>query len=202
LRDVVYRYGDHVALAIPQLEVSLRRPIGITGPNGSGKTTLACLIAGVLAPTAGSLELDGIASVLVDPEQIAFLPQSPVLIDAFSVEENIRLVAPRVSRAEIERELAQLGLTVPLSRTMSELSRGEQRRVALARALLKKPQLLILDEPDAWLDAAGRALLVSRLKQEDGQRSIIFVSHRADLLPLARTVLALDRGQSSVSFQP
>lgn len=183
VRDVRVVYGEHLALAIDELALDLSRPLLITGPNGAGKTTLAALIAGVTLPTTGALELDGVAPHSLAPESVAFVPQDPVLIEALTVFENVQLVAPDCSRDEARLVLRRLGMNraeTALDAAAGTFSRGERRRIAVARALLKRPQLLVLDEPDAWLDTPGRAELREALLQLSHDCAVVVVSHRSE----------------------
>ncbi len=191
LRNLVHRYGEHEALRVNELDVELERVVVIVGPNGSGKTTLGALIVGVLTPSQGAVTLDGIPAGDVNRDQLAFVPQTPLILETLSVEENVRLVAPHADTALIERQLRALGFTRELAVPAGQLSRGEQRRVAIARAIVKDPLLLILDEPDSWLDAAGREVIAELLTRESRRRRVILISHRQDLVPAGATVIEL-----------
>jgi len=173
------------------LDVDLAGIAVIVAPNGAGKTTLARLICGVLVPGAGTIELDGIACALLDRDELAFVPQTPLLVESLSIEENVRLVVPDAAPEVITGRLSELGLRYPLAQATAQLSRGEQRRIAIARALLKAPRLLLLDEPDAWLDELGRRRLAEVLTREAANRAIIVVSHRLDWLPQGANVINL-----------
>ncbi len=173
-------------------DVDLRRLTIIVAPNGTGKTTLARLICGVLVADGGTLEVDGIACGDVSRDDFGFVPQNPLIIEALTIEENVRLVAPDSTTEAIERGLLELGLQHPLDQLAGALSRGEQRRVAIARAILKKPRLLLLDEPDVWLDAEGRASLARVLNRQLAERAVIVVSHRRDWLPGDGQVIDLE----------
>lgn len=190
LRAVTVRYGHHIALDRVSLTLP---PYGITvvlGPNGAGKSTLARVIAGALQPTEGRCTANGVALTEVSPAQVAFVPQHPCFVEEGSVLHNVHLIAPTANPTEVAETLAALGLQVALDRSVSELSRGEQRRVAVARALLKRPRLLVLDEPDAWLDRRGREALAAVLRREGESRAVVWVTHRADLVdPAARVVV-------------
>lgn len=191
IRDLSVRYAGHLALCIPSWEASVERPLGIVGPNGSGKSTLAMVLSGVLAPSEGGAVVGGVPSVRIDRDAVAFVPQEPVLIETLTIAQNVRLVAPEATDEEVVRMLRRLGLDKPLEQKAGDLSRGERRRIALARALLKEAQLLVLDEPDSWLDVAGREALFELLRDQAGKCAIVLVSHRDDLLPLVGSVVRL-----------
>ncbi len=185
-------YGTSLGVRVDELSVELDGPLAIVGRNGSGKTTLARALAGLVRPTRGLIELDGMAAHEIDPDAIAFVPQEPVFVDTLSVAENIRLVAPNATTETITACLAELGLDVPLEQMASSLSRGEQHRIALARAMLRSPELLVLDEPDAWLDAEGRERLTACLGAIAERTSLIVVTHRTVFAERAARVLVLE----------
>jgi ABC-type transport system involved in cytochrome bd biosynthesis fused ATPase/permease subunit len=192
------RYGDHLALDLPRLELSLGAPLVVRGPNGSGKTTLGLLLCGVLSPTRGGLTLDGAACSDLDRDDLAFVPQNPLILETLSVRENIELVAPQASPEAMKELLLSLGFEQSLEHRASALSRGEQRRLAITRALLKAPRLLVLDEPDSWLDQAGRSALLAVLEQEAGERAVVVITHRGDFVPRGAEILELDAQHHAV----
>jgi len=191
VRALAHRYGDVLGVSAEALDVDLEGPLVLVGRNGSGKSTLASLIAGVFSPSSGTVELDGVACHRLDPDAIAFVPQEPVIIGALTVAENVRLVAPLASDEAISETLASLGLTVELDHPSAELSRGECRRIALCRALLKGARLIVLDEPDAWLDSQGRTRLLALLEQLRRTAAVVLVTHRAEIAGAASMAIVL-----------
>ncbi len=191
LAALEFRYGDAVALALPELTFDLHGPLAITGPNGAGKSTLAALLAGALEPSAGAIRFDDTDVRNMHPAAIAFVPQEPVLIASLSVRENMRLVAPEASDEVLGRALDAVELAAPLDAPVGSLSRGEQRRIAVARALAKDPLVLVVDEPDAWIDTAGRLCLARVLRAEAHVRAVIMVSHRDEVIAVAANELVL-----------
>lgn len=188
---VTVHYGDHVGLRGVSFTVPLCGLIAVIGPNGSGKSTLVRALAGVLPLSSGSLTVGDVSASELDPNQVVLVPQNPLFIDAFTIAENVKLVAPEATESEMATVLRALGLEQPMDHPAANLSRGEQRRVAVARALLRNPRLLILDEPDAWLDLSGRRLLAEVLKKESQLRAIVLVSHRSELVRYADRVIVL-----------
>lgn len=174
-------------------EIELDRLTLIVAPNGAGKTTLARLICGMLTPDRGTLQVDGIGCAEIARDDFGFVPQNPLIIDTLTIEENVRLVAPDADAEAIGRLLFELGLERSIGSLAGELSRGEQRRIAIARAILKEPRLLLLDEPDVWLDKTGREILARVLQRQLPARAVIVVSHRADWLPTDARVIDLER---------
>jgi ABC-type multidrug transport system ATPase subunit len=191
LRDVTVRYGDRLALDRVNLTLPARGITTVVGPNGAGKSTLARVLAGALAPSEGRCAAGGIALADVAPGDVAFVPQNPCIVESLSALDNVRLAAPDAAPAAVSAALAALGLPIALDRPASALSRGEQRRLAIARAVLRRPRLLVLDEPDAWLDLAGRADLAATLRHAAASCPVVLVTHRADLVEHDARVVVL-----------
>ncbi|RYZ11087.1 MAG: ABC transporter ATP-binding protein [Comamonadaceae bacterium] len=155
----------------------------LVGRSGSGKTTLLKLAAGLLAPTAGTILLRGSAGI--DPKQVGFMFQSPTLLEWLKVRDNVLLpisLQRRPTAADtqaVDALLARVGLPGLGDRLPHQLSGGQQSRVALARALVLAPPLLLLDEPFAALDALTREELqrdLSTLARTRGT-TVLFVTH-------------------------
>jgi ABC-2 type transport system ATP-binding protein len=153
------RYGRHWALSDCTLDVPRGRVVGLVGPNGAGKTTLLSLAAGMLPPTAGTIEVLG-GRPAAGPAQLAkvgFVAQDTPTYAGLTVDEHLRLGAklnPRWDDALARDRIARLGLD-PAHRA-SRLSGGQQAQLALTLGLAKRPELLILDEPVASLDPLAR----------------------------------------------
>ena len=184
LRDVSFGYPglaavvDRVELALAPGEVHC-----LVGRSGCGKTTLLKLAAGLLAPTAGQVLLQDHAPL--GGREVGFVFQAPTLLDWLRVRDNVLLPVSLQRRptphdsAAAEALLAQLGLAALADRYPRQLSGGQQSRVALARALLLQPPLLLLDEPFAALDAITREELqhdLLRLARARGA-TVLFVTH-------------------------
>jgi ABC-type multidrug transport system fused ATPase/permease subunit len=179
---LTFGYGTDPIFFELSLRLPLERITVLTGPNGVGKSTLAALISGTLEPVKGRIELDGFQCAAIDPEQTALVPQSPLLMEGLTVEENVRLIAPQAAQEDISSTLEQLGFEFPLDTQAGRLSRGEQRRIAIARALLKRPRVLVLDEPEVWLDTEGRKRLAQALGRRLPECAILVIAHRTDWL--------------------
>lgn len=189
--SLTVRYGAHVALADVSLSLPSRGVTAIVGPNGAGKSTLARALVGHLVGVSGEVRFGPHPIGDLHPDVLALVPQQPVLVESLTVAENVRLVAPCATDAEIRAALARVGSSVDLSHLAGALSRGEQRRIAIARATLRNPLLLVLDEPDAWLDRAGREAVAHVLRDESARRAVVVVTHRAELVRWVDRVVVL-----------
>ncbi|GAC1484936.1 MAG: type I secretion system permease/ATPase [Acetobacteraceae bacterium] len=174
----------------------------IVGPNGAGKTTLLRLLAGVLRPSRGSVLLDG-APVRGGPA-VGYLPQSVCLLDGSIVENVGRYegelddVVDASRRAGVHDLIGRMGrgYDTPLTSDGAALSGGMRQRVGLARALYGSPTLLLLDEPDASLDAEGSAALIRALRAScDAGAIAVVISHRPALREIADLEIELRAGR-------
>jgi ABC-type multidrug transport system ATPase subunit len=184
------RFGDKRALRAIDLDVPRGGFAVVTGPNGSGKTTLLRLCAGLARPSEGELQVD------VSRERIGFLAHEPLVYRELTALENLELYG-RLYRVPERRErigmlLERFGLWEQRRERASALSRGQLQRLALCRALLHKPELLILDEPFSGLDSDGAELLDRELAGMRGQRTLLVSTHDPErVAPLASGRLAL-----------
>jgi putative ABC transport system ATP-binding protein len=206
LRDLRFAWGRQPVLDVGSLEVRRGERVFIQGPSGSGKSTLLGLIGGVLLPNSGDVmvlgeRLNGLSGSRRDAFRVAhvgFVFQMFNLLPYLSVVENVLLPArfskERRSRAlahgqslgnEALRLLGALGLTDAdlLGRRVTELSVGQQQRVAVARALLGSPELIVADEPTSSLDADLKEQFLQLLFKEcaEAGATVLFVSHDSAL---------------------
>jgi ABC-type multidrug transport system ATPase subunit len=184
------RYGLKRVLRGLDFELERGGFLVVTGANGAGKTTLLRLCAGLAVPTGGTLE--------VEPERglIGFLGHEPLVYRELTALENLdlygRLYHVPERRERIGMLLERFGLWEERGRRASALSRGQLQRLALCRALLHKPELLILDEPFAGLDVEGSELLDRELAGMRDRRTILVATHDPErVAPLASGRLAL-----------
>lgn len=183
-----------VALELPYLEIGAGGRLAIKGPNGSGKTTLLHVIAGILRPSEGLVEIEGINLYeLGEPrrdrlraERIGYILQSACLVDALTAMENVQCAAGfsgrfsrREQRTRSREILARFGLGDRLDHRPQQLSTGEQQRVAAARALVNDPTIVLCDEPTASLDRATASLLLGDLERQCSSRgtTLVVASH-------------------------
>ena len=189
-RALEKRYGAKRALRALDLDVDRGAFHVVTGPNGSGKTTLLRLVAGLAAPTRGEL------SVAAQREDVGFVGHEPLVYRELTAMENLRMYARLYRVAEpgerIGMLLERFGLWDARNERAASYSRGMLQRLALARALLHEPTLLLLDEPYSGLDADGVALLDRELAERRGRATFLVTTHDpARLAPLATGSLAL-----------
>jgi putative ABC transport system ATP-binding protein len=185
--------GRVEALAGVDLDVAPGEFLAVTGPSGSGKSTLLHLIAGLDVPDAGTVwvggtDLSGLdedGRALLRREKIGVVFQAFNLLDVFTAEENVALplaLAGRPARAAVARAAAALervGLAHRRTHRPAELSGGEQQRVAVARALVIEPLLLLADEPTGSLDSDSAARVIDLLRglADERRRAIVLVTH-------------------------
>jgi heme exporter protein A len=189
-RGLERRYGDKRVLRGLDFDLQRGGFLVVTGPNGAGKTTLLRLCAGLALPSAGTLEVES------DRSGIGFLGHEPLVYLELTALENLDLYG-RLYRVPERRErigmlLERFGLWESRRERASALSRGQLQRLALCRALLHKPELLILDEPFAGLDEEGAALLDRELAGMLERRTMLVATHDPErLAPLQSGRLAL-----------
>jgi ABC-2 type transport system ATP-binding protein len=187
-------YGERRALQDVSFAAAAGELVAIIGPNGAGKTTLLQILAGALAPSAGSVSLDR--------RDVGWVPQQPAIYSKLSVRENLRLFA-RLEKvadvdATVDRMLDQTELRDRAGDAVGRLSGGNQQRVNVAVGLLGDPAVLLLDEPSSSLDPRQRERLwafVSRLAQ-DGGTTVVYSTHNvAEAERYADRLLVLADGE-------
>jgi heme exporter protein A len=172
------------------LDVRAGELLLVTGPNGSGKSTLLALIAGLLAPTEGEIDVD------LPRGRMGYLAHEPLVYKELTALENLdlygRLYHVPERRETIGALLERFGLWAARHQRVGSFSRGMQQRLALCRVLLHGPELLLLDEPHAGLDASAQTLVDDLLAESAGSRTLVVASHDPERVsPLATQALAL-----------
>ncbi|MBY0555282.1 ABC transporter ATP-binding protein [bacterium] len=191
IRNLKFSYGLTEILDIPALTIAEGEIVFLNGPSGSGKSTLLELIAGILKSQSGSVNVCGHNLSEMNPGQldhfraqnVGYIFQSFNLIPYLSVLENIQLPflfqKNQLDEKELLHLVKSLGLIDYLGRAVSQLSVGQQQRVAVARALIKKPKLILADEPTSALDYNHRENFLKILFNlcRLHKTSVLFVSH-------------------------
>lgn len=186
LRSVVCILGRFPALAGVDLDVSHGEVLLLSGPNGAGKTTLLRALAGLVPVHRGEAEVLGVnlrEDRRAARRRLALVGHDTACYDDLTVRENLRFAARAAGAASdaADEAMGTLGLTTLAGTVHGRLSAGQRRRLALAVALARRPQLLMLDEPHAGLDAEGREALARIVTAAPAEgRTVMIVSHELD----------------------
>jgi putative ABC transport system ATP-binding protein len=213
-RDIVKELGHGAGKVRALKGVSLTLNAGeltlLMGPSGSGKTTLLSILGCILTPTEGTLHVAGEPTAGLTPEQLAerrrrhigFIFQAYNLFPTLTAEENVRVALDvrrqRGSEATVraQRALQQVGLRHKLKSYPANMSGGEQQRVAVARALVGAPSVMLADEPTAALDSENGLAVMQLLSEiaRDKSRAVLAVTHDPRTVPFANRVLRIEDG--------
>ena len=203
-------------LCIPALRIIPGEHVAIAGENGAGKSTMAKLIARLYDPVRGSIRLGGedIRNIQLESlrQQVCYLPRDPALFDGTLIS-NLRFVQPAASDHELGEVIQSVGLssfvaTLPdglrqrIGPAGGQLSGGERQRLAIARALLQQPRVLILDEATCCLDPGAEALVLQNIRRKLSGSTLIVVSHRLTTFSTFARVLILSGGRIVHDGQP
>jgi HlyD family secretion protein len=212
LKEVSFRYAPDrpPAASRVSLRIPARTAVGLVGANGSGKTTVVDLIAGLLVPETGQIEVDGIAIHDANraswQSRIAYVPQNIFLLDT-TIEQNVALGVPKAAidheRLRAAAQLAQLDeivATLPrgydqmIGERGVQLSGGQRQRIGIARALYTDASVLILDEATNALDGLSEQELVATLFRLRGRYTVIVIAHRLSTVRACDVIYELDSG--------
>ncbi len=215
----IYRTNSVETLALRGVDLVIAKGefTALVGPSGSGKSTLLHLLGGLDKPTSGEVFLEGKALSQLSPEQLArlrlsrigFVFQSYNLIPVLTVLENVTFVLelqgiPARERERKAREiLAELGIEKYARQFPQRLSGGEQQRVAVARAVVGEPAIVLADEPTANLDGESSQTLIGLMRRlnESRRTTFLFATHDARLLDQVKRVLILQDGRITADLQ-
>jgi ABC-2 type transport system ATP-binding protein len=206
IRGVSHRYGDRLALDDLSLNIAPQEIFGFLGPNGGGKTTLFRLLSTLVRPQSGEISVLGrdlVADQVAVREQIGVVFQAPSLDKKLTVAENLRHhgrlygLRGRDLETRASEMLERLGLSDRRDTLAEELSGGLRRRVELAKGLLHRPRLLLLDEPSTGLDPAARSDLWQYLELVRGRDgvTVVLTTHLLEEAERADRLAILDRGR-------
>src|SRR3954465_2725512 len=210
LRGIEKRYGDVAAVTGLDLELREGEFVSLLGPSGCGKTTTLRMIAGFIAPSAGTIEMEGqllsSAAGVLPPEkrQMSMIFQSYAVWPNMTVEQNVAfgLELRKLPREDVRRRVGQILEVVHMghlaARYPAELSGGQQQRVALARAIVIEPEVLLLDEPLSNLDANLREEMRSEIRRlhDEFRITTVYVTHdQAEAMGTSDRIVVMNAGR-------
>jgi len=210
-RDLTFTYPDAQEPALHGVNLKIRagEKVGVLGRIGSGKSTLAKLVLGLYMPTEGAVLIDGIDARQIDPADlrraIGYVPQNPVLFYG-SLKFNITMGAPFATDAHMlaAADLAGVsafasqhpkGFNMLIGERGDSLSGGQRQAIAVARAMINDPPILLLDEPSSNMDNQSEMQLKERLRAAGVGKTMLLATHRTALLDLVDRLIVIDRGR-------
>lgn len=212
VRNLVKKYGNHVAVDHLNFTVEKGKIYGFLGPNGAGKSTTMNMITGYIASTEGEILIDG-HNILEEPEaakkKIGYLPEIPPLYQDMTVKEYLRFAGelksiPKEKReSHIDEVMSTTKITDMKNRLIKNLSKGYKQRVGLAQALLGYPEIIILDEPTVGLDPKQIIEIRDLIKNLGRKHTVILSSHiLSEVSAVCDQVLIIDKGRLVASDTP
>lgn len=212
VRNLVKKYGNHVAVDHLNFTVEKGKIYGFLGPNGAGKSTTMNMITGYIASTEGDILIDG-HNILEEPEEakkrIGYLPEIPPLYQDMTVKEYLEFAAelkavPREKKkSNIEEVMSTIKIEDVKNRLIKNLSKGYKQRVGLAQALLGYPEIIILDEPTVGLDPKQIIEIRDLIKGLGRKHTVILSSHiLSEVSAVCDHVLIIDKGRLVASDSP
>lgn len=212
VRNLVKKYGNHVAVDHLNFTVEKGKIYGFLGPNGTGKSTTMNMITGYIASTEGDILIDG-HNILEEPEEakkrIGYLPEIPPLYQDMTVREYLEFAAelkaiPREKKkTNIEEVMSTTKIEDVKNRLIKNLSKGYKQRVGLAQALLGYPEIIILDEPTVGLDPKQIIEIRDLIKGLGRKHTVILSSHiLSEVSAVCDHVLIIDKGRLVASDSP
>ena len=211
LHDVSMHYDGRFLLDRVSFDIPAGRITAIIGPSGTGKTTLIDLLTGLMEPEAGEIRVDGVPLRSLDlrrwRRQIGYVPQEMLLLHD-SIRVNVTFGDPDISDAEVERALRDAdawefvcalpeGIGSSVGERGTLLSGGQRQRIAIARALVHRPRLLLLDEATAALDAESETAVWDAVARLRGRTTVVAISHQPALSKIADRIYRIEDGRVS-----
>ncbi len=200
MRDVVRHFGRFAALRGVTADFAPGRLYVLLGENGAGKSTLLRIIAGLLAPSRGTVSVLGSTDIKSVATRFGYMGHAPLLYDEMSAVENLLYFSALYgcsSRERCEEAIRTVGLDPTLERRVGQYSQGMRQRISLARAIVHSPELLFLDEPFSNVDIRSAKQMTSLLARMRDQGTTIFVvTHQAAIMePVTDECFVLDAGR-------
>jgi len=204
IQGLTKSFGNYLALRGLDLEIRPGESVVIFGPNGAGKTTLIKVLATIMNPSSGKILVDGLNlknGAEAIQRRIGVVTHQTFLYGNLTAYENLefysRMYDVPARKERIHEVVAMVGMTARLDDRVSILSRGMQQRLSIARALLHKPAIMLLDEPETGLDQQAIAMLWGALQAEGNDKpTVILTTHNLERgLELGERLLILDKGK-------
>ena len=210
MQDVSFKYNNQDTFVLQNISVEIKKSefIAIVGPSGSGKSTLLDIFMGLITPTSGQVSVDGECLTKLDlnayKAQIGFVPQESMLFDG-TIKDNLNLNQVHdQSTIDEALKIAQVydfidtlpgGLETEIGEAGSNLSGGQRQRLSIARALIRKPEILILDEATSSLDSRSELLFQNAIETISSNYTLIVVAHRLSTIKKAEKIIVIDQGE-------
>ena len=212
VKNLVKKYGKHVAVDHLNFTIEKGKIYGFLGPNGAGKSTTMNMITGYIASTEGEILIDG-HDIMKEPEAakkcIGYLPEIPPLYQEMTVQEYLKFAAElkAIPKEKIEQNIKEVMSTTKLeevkSRLIKNLSKGFKQRTGIAQALLGYPEIIILDEPTVGLDPKQIIEIRDLIKSLGKKHTVILSSHiLSEVSAVCDHVLIIDHGKMIASDTP
>ena len=210
-RDMQFSYGQESVLQNVNFKIPFGRCTALIGPSGAGKTTILDLLTGLINANEGGIVIDGVPITDIDLRWwrtcVGYVPQDSILFHD-SILANVTLGDPRLTEVDAEHALRDAGLwsfvekeseglATMVGERGTRLSGGQRQRLAIARALIRKPNLLILDEATASLDPETEVSVINSLARLKGKVTIVAISHQPTILTMADSIYRIEHGSVS-----
>ncbi len=212
VQDLTKYYGPQLAVSRLDFQVAAGEIVGFLGPNGAGKTTTLKILAGFLAPSAGTARINGydcVTDSLAVRRSLGYVPENVAIYPDLTVTQFLRFaaraknVSAKAETGEVDRVVGACGLAEVRGKLVAALSKGFRQRLGLAQALIGQPPLLILDEPTIGLDPSQIVEIRQLIKNLEGDHTVMLSSHiLPEVSQLCHRVIIINRGQIVASDTP
>jgi len=212
VQDLTKYYGPQLAVSRLDFQVAAGEIVGFLGPNGAGKTTTLKILAGFLAPSAGTARINGydcVTDSLAVRRSLGYVPENVAIYPDLTVTQFLRFaarakgVAAKAETGEVDRVMAACGLEEVRGKLVAALSKGFRQRLGLAQALVNQPPLLIMDEPTIGLDPSQIVEIRQLIQNLEGAHTVMLSSHiLPEVSQLCHRVIIINRGQIVASDTP